>query len=196
MIAKAKLEKLYKRGLSIQEIADQTDWSYHQVVYWMDKHNIHRRSRSEANYVKYNPDGDPFRIKKNLTKKEIALKGLGVGIYWGEGNRRSKYSVKVGNTDPNLIKKFIEFLVIVCSVRGKKIKYSLQIFNDGDSEEAVDFWSQKLNVPKEEIGNPSILPPMGKGTYKKKSKYGVLTVYVHNVKLKKIFDEWIREMAD
>ncbi|MBU3964305.1 hypothetical protein KJ591_00035 [Patescibacteria group bacterium] len=85
MIAKEKLEKLYKSGLSIQGIVDKTDWSYHQVIYWMDKYNIHRRSRSEANYVKYNPNGDPFKIKENLTKNEVALKGLGLGIYWGDG---------------------------------------------------------------------------------------------------------------
>jgi hypothetical protein len=34
---------------------------------------------------------------------------------------------------------------------------------------------------------------MGKGTYKKKSRYGVLTIYFHNMKLKRILDEWVME---
>ena len=34
----------------------------------MNKNNIKRRSRSEASYLKANPNGDPFKIKDNLTK--------------------------------------------------------------------------------------------------------------------------------
>jgi hypothetical protein len=78
MIPKQKLEKLYKSGLSMQEIADKTDWSYRQIVYWMDKNKIPKRSRSEATYVKRNPDGDPFKIKNKLTPEERELKGYGV----------------------------------------------------------------------------------------------------------------------
>jgi len=55
MISRQKLEKLYRSNFSMMEIAEKTHLSYHQVVYWMENYNISRRTRSEANYLKYNP---------------------------------------------------------------------------------------------------------------------------------------------
>jgi len=49
--------------------------------------------------IKYNPNGDPFEIKTNLDKGEQFLKGLGLGIYWGEGTKTSIHSLRVANTD-------------------------------------------------------------------------------------------------
>ena len=118
---KEKIVNLYRRGLSMQEIADKMGWSLHKVSYWMDKCNISRRSPSEATYLKRNPNGDPFKIKNKLNKNEILLKGLGLGLYWGEGDKSSNNtSVRVSNTDPSLIKKFKEFLVKIYGVQKRK----------------------------------------------------------------------------
>ena len=194
MIKKEKLEKLYKKGLSMQEITERTGWSYHQVTYWMDKFNIPRRSRSKANYIKYNPKGDPFNIKKQLTKKERELKGLGIGLYWGEGNRKSKSSVRLANTDAQLIKRFREFLTNICGVKKDKIKYSLQVFNDADSRLALSFWAEELKIPQVKLGKVSALSSRGRGTYKNKNQYGVLSIYVHNTKFKKQVDKLIEKI--
>ena len=82
--AKENIVNLYRRGLSMQEIADKMEWSLHKVSYWLNKCNTPRRSLSEAVYLKWNPNGDPFKVKENLTKNEILLKGLGLGLYWGK----------------------------------------------------------------------------------------------------------------
>ena len=49
------------------EVAQYLGVPYKTVVYWMGKHDISRRSASEAAYVKNNPDGDPFKIKELKT---------------------------------------------------------------------------------------------------------------------------------
>ena len=59
----------------MKEISDKTGWNYHPVTYWMSNYNIPRRSRSEATYIKQNPNGDPFKIKTKLNRKESELKG-------------------------------------------------------------------------------------------------------------------------
>jgi len=84
MFLKEELERLYNNGLSMMEIAKGSDCSLSGVKYWMDKYAIPRRSRSEATYIKRNPDGDPFQVKNKLTRNEIFLKGLGLGLYWGK----------------------------------------------------------------------------------------------------------------
>jgi hypothetical protein len=149
MITKEKLESLYKKGLSMQEISVQTGNSYKTIVYRMEKYNIPKRNRSEATYVKRNPDGDPFRIKKKLNLKETELKFLGLGLYWGEGDKsKNNTSVRLSNTDPQLIKKFREFLMKICRVKKEKIFYSLILFNDANEKEAIKFWTQHLRIKK------------------------------------------------
>lgn len=169
----------------MKEISDKTGWKYEKIIYWMRKFNIPRRSWSEATYVKRNPNGDPFKIKKNLTKNEILLRGLGLGLYWGEGDRSSNNtSVRMSNADPYLLKKFKEFLVKICGVKEEKFKYSLVIFNDGDKMEAIKFWKNQFGIKKHQLGKIITIPPQGKGTYKNKNQFGVLTLTVSNKKLK------------
>ena len=181
---KGELEKLYNSGLSMFDISQRYKCSVHKIVYWMTKFKIDRRERSEANYLKYNPDGDPFKIKTELTIEEQLLKGLGLGIYWGEGAKTSKYSLRVANTDVGIIKTFRKFLLKICRLRENKITYSLICFNDADPEIARNYWSKELGILPDKFGKITIISKQGKGTYKHKSLYGVCTIQASNVKLR------------
>ena len=192
MINEQELKKLYVSGLSMKEISDETGWAYKKVIYWMNKYGILRRTRSEATYVKQNPDGDPFKIKQKLNSEEKELKSMGLGLYWGEGDKSDYSSVRLGNTDPQLIKKFIEFLIQICGVKKEKLKYELQIFNDANQQKAIKFWMDELGIKKKEFTNIINHQPRNKGTYKKKNQTGVLIVYCHNTKLKKEIIEMLK----
>jgi len=185
MIEKDLLSQLYNvEKLSQQDIANRLHVNVKQVVYWMEKYGISRRNRSDATYWKRNFKGEPFQIKKILSSDERELFGLGIGLYWGEGTKSNKNSIRLGNTDPNLIKKFIKFLKIICGINTNKLKFGLQIFNDIKEEEALKFWMEQLSCGKDRFQKVIVSLPQGKGTYKKKSKYGVLTIYFHNKKLR------------
>lgn len=185
MLIKTRLEELYGRGLSMMDIAERENLSNSGVKYLMDKYGIKRRSRSEATYLKRNPLGDPFVIKQRLSKKESLLKELGLGLYWGEGDKSpNNTQVRLGNTDPRLIKKFREFLTKIYGVKQKKFKYSLIIFNDSDKRIAIRFWENKLKIDGKRLGKVLEIPSRGKGTYRNKNKFGVFTLIVCNKKLK------------
>src|SRR5581483_7922935 len=111
-----RIQNLYSSGKSMFEIALELNCSVHKVSYWMNKNKFRRRSRSDAAYVKANPVGDPFKIKTNLTIFETKLYGLGLGIYMGEGSKLAYGSVRVSNTNPTILRIFISFLKIICSV--------------------------------------------------------------------------------
>ncbi|MEK7113111.1 MAG: hypothetical protein AAB875_07430 [Patescibacteria group bacterium] len=166
------------------EIAEIYDCSIHKVVYWMDKYRIERRTWSEATYVKRNPDGDPFKIKNPLSPSEILLFGLGMGIYWGEGDKVTRHSIRVCNTDSRILKVFIRFLLEICQLKRKKITYSIICFNDTNPDDARGFWARELKISPAKFGKITQIPPQGKGTYKRKSKFGVCTVQASNLKLK------------
>lgn len=196
-LTKEKLKSLYNSGLSIKDISDKENLSYSLVRYWVNKYKIPRRSWSDATYAKRNPDGDPFKVKEKLNKKEVELKGLGLGIYWGEGDKSpNNTSVRIGNTDPFLIKKFREFLRKIYQVKEAKFSYGLILFNDVEEIRAVNFWKKHLRIERKQLGKITIIPPQGKGTYKKKSEHGVLMMSFTNKKLKEHILNEIKNIYD
>lgn len=183
-LPESKLAILYQKGLSANEIASKLGVSERKINYWLNKLQIPKRSLSEAIYLKHNPNGDPFRMKADLNIEEAKLLGMGLGLYWGEGTKKNTQAVKLSNTDPELIKKFLEFLTKICRVDTQKIRFWLQVFDDTDPEKALKFWSRKLNAKPEQFYRVTITLSRGKGTYKEKCKHGVLTINFNNVKLK------------
>lgn len=166
------------------EISNELNVSVSAVDWWMKKHNISKRARSAANYEKYNKNGDPFKIKHITNLNDALLYGLGVGMFWGEGNKVSSTSLRLGNTDSALIRIYLKFLRDICGVNEKKIRFGLQIFNDSDPINAKNFWIEELSVESDQfMPTISIIKPVTKGTYKRKNQHGVVTVYVNNIKL-------------
>lgn len=190
-----EISMLYLRGLSVSQIAAKLHCSAHKVTYWMHKIGMKSRSRSDAMYVRLNPDGDPFCIREIKTLEDAKLFGLGIGIYWGEGNKTSKHAVRVTNTDPQILLNFIHFLEVICGVRKQKISFSIVCFNDSDVAKVKNYWSKVFSVSGEKFGKIVQIPPQGKGTYKHKSINGVCTVSVHNIKLKKWIVETLRSFV-
>jgi hypothetical protein len=185
MLQKNILVKLYsKEGKSVQEIANIFKSSPSGIRYWMKKYGIKVRSISEAIYKKNNPNGDPFKLKYPTTVDDAKLFGLGVGLYWGEGTKADKNTVRLGNTDPDLIEKFLEFLTKIFRVSKSDMKFGLQLFTDIDEKDAILFWTKKLKIKRKQFYKVSINISTRTGTYRKKCRYGVLTVYYHNKKMR------------
>jgi len=200
MIKEKILKDLYiLKEMSMKDISKKLDVGEHQVDYWMRKYNIKTRSISNAVYLKYNKNGDPFKIptflkKENIYRDQKFLYGLGLGLYWGEGTRKSKNSVRLGNSDPQLIKKFIEFLVKIFNIKKSKLRFSLQIFSDVEEKVALNHWKKILKFPKKHFYRSIITKSIKPGTYKYKSKYGVLTLHFANTKLKNFIFEKISQL--
>lgn len=196
ILIKSKLANLYHNGKSMAEMSEILNCSIHKIVYWMDKYKIKRRTRSEAAYIKSNPTGDPFKIKKNLSSGEFFLLGLGLGIYWGEGTKVTPHSLRVTNTNPEMIKVFRKFLLEICGLRKDKITYSIVCFNDTTPNTAKIYWAKELMISPEKFGKITQIPKQGKGTYKKKSQFGVCTIQASNIKLKTWLMQQLDHLAD
>ena len=194
-LTKENLEKLYtteKRSVSV--IATRLRCSEHKINYWLSVFKIPKRSISESVYLYHNPLGDPFRVITPQTIDEAFLFGMGIGLYWGEGTKSDKMSVRLGNTDPKLIKKFIEFLVKICGIRQEKLRFGLQIFSDMSPKNALGFWQNELGTPASQFQKVIVTPARGLGTYRQKTQHGVLTVYFGNRKLRDIICKMIENV--
>ncbi len=186
------------RKLSVAQIAKVTGCSEGKINYWLNKFNIKKRSLSEAQYVKLNPKGDPYDFKEPVVNAEWFLYGLGLGLWWGEGNKAAKTAVRLGNTDPDLLRYFLDFLYHTFQIDKSRLRFGLQIFTDIDPDIAQRYWCRKLNIPMNKFQKIIVTKSIKKGTYTKKSKYGVLTIYFSNTKTRdSIYDavERLRKMT-
>jgi len=191
------LADLYlKKRYSAVYIAEFLSCSPSKINYWLSKHSISKRSISEGVYAKRNPNGDPFTLSKIVSRDKAFLHGLGLGLYWGEGTKRSLSSVRLGNTDPHLIKKFIEFLERIYAIDSRKLRFGLQLFNDSSIENSLEFWCKELGASPEQFQKPTISVVRGPGSYRNKSQHGVLTVYFNNTKLRDIIVGSIEKLKD
>ena len=195
-LSKDILQKFYAVNKnSVSQIAKKLRCSEHKINYWLAKFKIPKRSISESVYLYHNPLGDPFKILSPQTTEEAFLLGLGVGLYWGEGTKSNKNTVRLGNTDPKLIKKFIEFLIKVCGIKKNKLRFGLQIFSDMSINEALKFWQHKLTMSKKQFFPTTVVTPARSlGTYRQKTKHGVLTIYYCNKKLRDILCQMVENM--
>ena len=190
-----EIARLYSDGKSAAEIGDYLGTSWRKIIYLMEKNNIKRRTRSEATYRKLNPQGNPFVIKNNLTKDEKELKTLALGLYLNDGITSNAISVRLSNSNPNLINIFLNFLQNICGVKAEKIKLSLNLHSDVSLKRAEQYWSKQLNVSAERFNKSVVINSKGNGVHRKKSLYGTATVCVHNMKLRKILQGWIKDMV-
>lgn len=190
-LSREELRSLYTRGSSMAEVARHLGCSAHKVMYWMERYKLVRRSLSDALYAKYNPDGDPFRVIPIVTRQDAFIAGLGLGLYWGEGTKANRTSVRLGNADPRLIRAFIAFLKHRYGARPEKFTFGLQVFSDTSPAKAKRYWCDALGVPQRQFQKVVVTPSRGAGTYRRRLENGVVTVYFHNRKLRDIL---VREL--
>lgn len=183
-----------KKGKSVKQIAQEMGLSESGINYWLSKYKIKKRSISEAVYLKSNPKGDPFTFREPSNNYEWFLLGMGLGLYWGEGNKANKNSVRLGNSDPALIKKFIEFLIKIYHIDKNKLRFGLQLFSDVDEEEALNFWAKYLKISRNNFYKVIVTESGKIGSYRVKNKYGVLTLYFSNTKLRDTIVTAIKEL--
>jgi Homeodomain-like domain-containing protein len=199
IVSEASLRRFYsKKGFSVAQIAKRFKCSQHRVDYWLKRYNIQKRSISDALYRRHNPNGDPFEIRSIHSQETALLLGLGLGLYWGEGNKRNPSAIRLGNTDPLLIRKFIQFLRDILGVSITKLRFGLQVFSDMSPTKAKRIWLghlRGLGIVPEQFQRPIVTPARSAGTYHEKTQWGVLTVYCSNIKLKRILDEMLAKHA-
>lgn len=65
-----------------------------------------------------------------------------------------------------------------------------------DPAAEMRFWSSELGIPLSRFYAPVITPHRGVGTYRHKTKHGVLTIYFNNTRLRDILVGTIEKLSD
>jgi hypothetical protein len=178
----------WKKKLSMMQIAQQCQTTHPRVYYWFKKYGIHRRSWCESAYVKQNPKGDPFYIRRDLSTRERELLLACLMLYWGEGHKTNRYSVQIANLDFRILQLFVKFLREICGIDENKLKLYVQLFNKFDKDIAKKYWAEKLKIPEHHITVNHHIDKRSKEKHQR-SKFGIARIQVHNYKLKAWIDK-------
>ena len=193
---KAIVQMYIENKFSATQIGDSLRTSPSKVRRILDKYKVSRRSISDAitqlNITKFKKI--PFEPKHILSPREKELKITGIMLYWGEGAKTGS-SLKLANSNPDMIKVFLLFLRKICGVDEDRIKILVHMYPDHERSSLENFWSSVTNIGLKNFYKPQILAGK-KGTYKNKSVYGTATIHYSDKKLLKLVLRWIDEYRD
>ena len=130
-----------------------------------------------------------------LTDRDFFIAGL--FLYWGEGTKTISKTVSVSNTDPSVINFFLDWVINYLKIPKEKINIHLHLYNDMDVEKEIEFWSEKINIPKNHFGKPyikqsSIKAINHKGTF----GHGTCNARINNARLSEKILMAIKAVSD
>lgn len=180
---------------SEQQIADKLLLGYERVRWVLKKYKVQKRSISEAvrylHITKFKKK--EFVLNTALTPEQEKLKIAGIMLYWGEGAKKGT-NVAFANSDPVMITLFLRFLRKVCGIDEHRLHATLHHYPDLNEQKLRRFWSKTLDIPLKQFYR-SYVHVNTKGSYKKKSIYGTLSVQYSDTKLLAQINAWIVEYS-
>lgn len=113
--------------------------------------NTMRRKREEKYFLYYNQEKEkwfPF------SERELFIAGL--FLYWGEGDKTSRHVISVNNTDPNVVKFALNWMVKCLHFSKEKIRVHIHLYDDMDVEREIEYWQKELDVERKQFTRPYI----------------------------------------
>jgi len=137
---------LRKQGLTYNEILKQVPVAKSSLSLWLRDVGLAKRQkqritkkRREAQLKGAKARRDyRERITKQIKLEAIKKIGkisdrdlwmLGIALYWGEGSKERKQSslVSLGNSDPNLIRLYLQWLIRACNISKQDIVFRIYL---------------------------------------------------------------------
>jgi len=113
----------------------------------------------------------------------------GLMLYWGEGDKRTHDHVRLTNTDPEMIKLFVFFLLKICNVPKTKIRAGVLIYPDLHDTACQMYWSGVSGLPLSHFHKCTEIVGRHKTN---RLSYGVCNIIVSSTYLKAKMLEWLR----
>lgn len=208
-------EILRREGKSYIAISNELNISKSTISNWFSKKvwskeikfhlNSSRLKMAKNNLLKANlvrKENQLKRKKKYLNEAKLEFEKLinyplflvGLGIYWGEGDKTNNGRVAVINTDPELLKIVVDFYRKCLGVLDINLRIGLFVYEDIDKNMAISFWSDILKIPKQQFIKIQTLKSRSTLT-KNKSKHGICSLYFSSTEFSVKIHEWIRLLS-
>ena len=120
------------------------------------------------------------KVASDIEKSKNPFFVSGFYLYWGEGTKTAEYSVSFTNTDPAMVRCFIQWLSLL-GVPINKLKLKLHVYSDQNEKKLKEYWSYLTGVPVENFNKTYMkTSELGRKTYKGMYGYGTCVIFYHN----------------
>jgi transcriptional regulator with XRE-family HTH domain len=168
---RARAVELRRSGWSVNDIAAELGVATSTAYQWVRhlpldpdterarQKREHSKLMTDAQWASYRERRDARRVTAHaaaaavvgpLTDRDLLL--LGAAIYWCEGAKAKPWrldeAVQFVNSDPLLLELFLRFL----ETQGRdrmSLTYRVSIHESADHEAALDWWAERLGLPRE-----------------------------------------------
>jgi len=212
---------LRKKGLSYREILKKVAVAKSTLSLWLRSVELSKKQEQRLTHKKLLAAFRGAKVRKNqrldITKKikekarkeikRISNKELlfiGTSLYWAEGTKQKEHNVsqdvKLGNSDPRLIRVFLKWLLRICKISKEDIYFRIFIHKDAERKlsEVKKYWSRETNFPIESFQKVSWKKHKISSNRKNKGKtyYGLLEVRVkRSTNLNRKIAGWIEGIS-
>lgn len=165
-----KAIKLRKQGLSYREILAIIPVSKSSLSLWLRSIGLSKRQKqrlTEKKMASMRRAWISCKRKRILTTEKIQKKAIkdigkitrrelqliGIALYWAEGAKQKEQNVsqgvKLGNSDPIMIKIFLKWLMVVCKIPKKDICFRIFLHRTAEHKivNVQKYWSDIAGFP-------------------------------------------------
>ncbi len=196
---------LRKKGLSTYDIAKTLNKSQSVVHRWVrdvllsnkQKDEISKRRTEKIlnspNRIAYSDKCRENRLKfqnegRELARQNIPLHIIGCMLYWAEGQKRKSKrsrSLEFANSDPHMIKLYVDFLKHSLDVETDRIKLYIRIYPNqvNNKQKIEEYWLKLVGIPKDRLGKTHILKRSTPSRKTNIHEYGHCTISVYSTNL-------------
>lgn len=128
-----------------------------------------------------------------LTDKELFL--AGVFLYWGEGSKQRNV-VSISNTDPRVMKFALYWITNILKLSREKVYIRLHLYSDMDIKRETNFWSETLDIPKNQFKPAYIKKTTREGLTYKSFGHGTCNLICFSVTLSEKIAMTIKAISD
>lgn len=129
-----------------------------------------------------------------LSERELGLAGL--FLYWGEGSKYDNATLCIANTNPQIIKFSLFWIISALGVQKSQVRVLLHLYSDMDVNQETDYWANLLGLPKFQFSKPYIKKTTRSGLDRKGFGHGTCNLRVFNKALKDKVLMAIKAVAD
>lgn len=165
---KSEAIKLRKRGLSYSEILKKIPVAKSTLSLWLRSIGLAKSQKqrlTEKKLAAMRRGWEARRRKRLLITEEIKTKArneigkiskrelwlIGTALYWAEGAKEKDKSmaVKFSNSDPQMIKLFLEWLLKICKIPTENIYFEIYLHKNAVNrkKEVQNYWTETTNFP-------------------------------------------------
>lgn len=187
-----------ERRLSIIEIAERLGLPKTTIFYWVRDIPLQRPRRESPSAgagamqrkcrllreAAYREGRESFDV---LSAADPTFRDF-VCMYIGEGYKRNRNRVAIGNSDPRVLVLATRWLRVLS---GKDLRFSIQFHEDQDLRRLSEFWASTLGIEPREIRMQRKSNSGQLGGRHWRSRYGVLTVTTCDTLLRARLQAWM-----